>query len=119
MKIRDEWKHGVAERQRQSRRVPFMRAIRYEASEALPTDGFQYEPFSMAQRGEALSINISSGGVLLMMDWEPELERIIRLDVPTPVSLARTPTLTQVRWKRKAPYCDKTGLYFVGLKFIL
>lgn len=117
--MREEWKHSLAERQRQSARVPFMRAIRYEASEALPTDEYQHEPYTPARQGEALCINISSGGVLLMMDWDPQLERIIRLDVPTPVSPVRTPTLTQVRWKRKAPSGEKNGRYFVGLKFIV
>lgn len=117
--MREDWEFQLTETQRQSRRVPLMRVIRYEATEALATDDCLPQPCAGARYGEALSINISSGGILLMMDWDPDMGRILRLDVPTPVQVANTPTLTQVRWKRRTPYSNATCLYFVGLKFIV
>jgi len=40
--------------------------------------------------------------------------------VPTPISVAETPTLAEVRWTRKLPFGrnNSAGPYFVGLKFM-
>ncbi len=119
----EDWELPFLDSQRrQCRRVPLMRVIRYHASDAYESyDGSDCtdEEIIESRDGEALSINIGSGGMLLMMDWDPDLNRILKLDVPTPVNLARTPTLAQVRWKRKSPYRESDPLYFVGMKFVL
>jgi len=49
----------------------------------------------------------------------PAIEQVIKVYVPTPISVADTPTLAEVRWTRRLPF-GKTngGVYFVGLKFI-
>ena len=72
-----------------------------------------------AQSGKALSLNISSGGMLVLMDQAPAIEQVLKVYVPTPISIAETPTLAEVRWTRRLPF-GKTngGAYFVGLKFM-
>ena len=71
-------------------------------------------------QGKALSVNISSGGMLLVMQQAPGIEQVLKVHVPTPTSLAETPTLAEVRWTRKIPFGrhNGDGLYFVGLKFM-
>jgi len=73
------------------------------------------------RHGNALSLNICSGGMLLLMEGAPRMECVVKLHVPTPILNARTPTLAEVRWVRRLPYDDGgyQNLYFVGMKFIL
>jgi hypothetical protein len=70
--------------------------------------------------GKALSLNISSGGMLILMDQAPAVEQVLKVYVPTPVTIAETPTLAEVRWTRKLPFekMNGNGPYFVGLKFM-
>ena len=73
------------------------------------------------QEGKALSINISSGGLLLLMDQAPTTDTVLKVHVPTPITQARTPTLAEVRWVRRLPFMNgfQNFLHFVGLRFIL
>jgi hypothetical protein len=77
-------------------------------------------PGDIASGGKALSINISSGGMLVLMDHAPEVEQVLKVVVPTPTTSAGTPTLAEVRWTRKLPFgsLKGNGAYFVGLKFL-
>jgi hypothetical protein len=45
---------------------------------------------------------------------------VLKVYVPTPVTVAETPTLAEVRWTRKMPIGKPNGqgAYFVGLKFM-
>jgi hypothetical protein len=73
-----------------------------------------------AYNGKALSLNISSGGMLLVMDQAPSVEQVMKVYVPTPITAAETPTLAEVRWMRRLPFgkTNGNGAYFVGLKFV-
>jgi c-di-GMP-binding flagellar brake protein YcgR len=76
-------------------------------------------PAALTHSGKALTLNISSGGMLVLMEQAPAIEQVMKVYVPTPISKAETPTLAEVRWSRRLPF-GKTngGAYFVGLKFI-
>jgi hypothetical protein len=78
------------------------------------------EPSVSTHHGKALSVNISSGGMLILMDQAPAVEQVMKVYVPTPITAAETPTLAEVRWTRKLPFGRNNGggPYFVGLKFI-
>jgi hypothetical protein len=52
------------------------------------------------------------------MDQAPEVEQVLKVYVPTPITIAETPTLAEVRWTRKLPFGNGRGTYFVGLKFM-
>jgi hypothetical protein len=69
---------------------------------------------------EKRSLNISSGGMLVLMDPAPEVEQVLKVYVPTPISVAETPTIAEVRWTRKLPFgkTNDNGAHFVGLKFM-
>jgi hypothetical protein len=67
----------------------------------------------------ALLMNISSHGMLLMMEEAPETQQVMKVRVPTPTDVADTPTLAEVRWVRKMPFASHNNLYLVGLKFVI
>ena len=94
-------------------RFPLMRPVSYELSASLSEAGT-----GRSLIGTGLSINVGSGGMCLLMDREPDIQKVLRVHVPMPATLAKTPTLAEVRWKRQVPLA-RIGLYFVGLKFVL
>lgn len=94
-------------------RFPLMRPVSYERTEAFSEAGGLE-----GHNGMALSINVSSGGMCMLMDWGPQRQEVLRVHVPMPISLAKTPTLAEVCWKRPVPM-GREGLYFVGMKFVL
>ncbi|MCP9447113.1 MAG: PilZ domain-containing protein [Nitrospira sp.] len=108
-----EWPMKSDNHATHSERAALLRPIPYEMTS--PVD----EEVERGRR-KALSLNISRGGMLLMMDQAPKIEQVLKVYVPTPITIAETPTLAEVRWVRKVPF-GKTnggGPYFVGLKFI-
>ena len=106
-----EWP-TVPSQQQHSERVALLRPIPYEV-----TPSHEQEPAS-ERRGHALSLNMSSGGMLVLMDFVPSVERVLKVKVPTPLALVETPTLAEVRWVRKIPFDDQNGPALVGLKFL-
>jgi hypothetical protein len=109
-----EWEWPMTDSQKShSERAALLRPIVYEMT--TPVDA----PAASTYSGKALSLNISSGGMLVVMEQVPAIEQVIKVYVPTPISVADTPTLAEVRWTRRLPF-GKTngGVYFVGLKFV-
>ena len=93
-------------------RVAMLRPIPYEMTR--PAD----EPALSGREGKALSLNISSGGMLILMEQAPPVDQVLKVFVPTPVTVAETPTLAEVRWARRVPFGKGVGPYLVGLKFM-
>ncbi len=113
--IQTEWEWPVStDLQKHNERVALLRPISYEMTTPMG------EESELARSGKALSLNISSGGMLVLMDQAPEVEQVLKVLVPTPSSLAETPTLAEVRWTRRIPFSQPNThvTYFVGLKFI-
>lgn len=110
-----EWEWPMAESyESHSDRAALLRPILYEMTSPIEEDG-------LAMRsGKALSLNISNGGMLVLMDQAPEVEQVMKVYVPTPITIAETPTLAEVRWTRKLPFgkVNGNGPFFVGLKFM-
>lgn len=110
-----EWEWPIVDSQKShSERAALIREIRYEMTgppRALPMS---------TQCGQALSLNISSGGMLLLMDQSPEVTQVLKVHVPTPILLAGTPTLAEVRWTKRLPLGKPsgTGMFFIGLRFM-
>jgi hypothetical protein len=110
-----EWEWPMIDCQENHReRVALMRPIPYELTK--PVDG----PTMSAYEGKALSLNISSGGMLVLMEQAPDVDQVLKVYVPTPVTVAETPTLAEVRWARRLPFGKGNGAgpYLVGLKFM-
>lgn len=107
-----EWSEVTGERQRADR-YPLMRLVRYESSAPLVAEGQPSE-----EEGAGIALNVGNGGLCLLLDWAPEVQEVLRLHVPMPVSWAKTPTLAEVRWVRSLPFGYET-IYAVGLQFVL
>lgn len=110
-----EWEWPLATSQQDhGERITLLRAIPYEMT--APVE----DPASPVHHGKALSVNISTGGMLVLMDHAPDVEQVLKVYVPTPITMAETPTLAEVRWTRKLPFgrSNGTATYFVGLKFM-
>jgi len=113
--IQTEWEWPMTDSQKShSERAALLRPILYEMT--TPAEA----PAASAHSGKALSLNISSGGMLVLMDQAPTIEQVMKVYVPTPISAAETPTLAEVRWTRRLPFgkTNGNGTYFVGLKFM-
>lgn len=102
-------------------RVALMREIPFESTQSVEPEEPEEVPEAMhpARRGKALSLNMSPGGMLLLMDWMPDYEQVLRLQVPAGVQHLRTPTLAEVRWTREVPFPGPHSLCFVGIKFLV
>lgn len=109
-----EWDWPIAEDlQKHNERVALLRPIPYEITTQADEKG------DHVKTGRALSLNISSGGMLVLMDQAPRVQQVMKVLVPTPTNLAGTPTLAEVRWTRKLPFGSPNGgTHFVGLKFL-
>ena len=111
-----EWEWPMIDSQKShSERAALLRPILYEM-----TTPVEASAASSHNSGKALSVNISGGGMLVLMDQVPDVEQVLKVYVPTPISMAETPTLAEVRWTRKLPFGTPNGkgAYFVGLKFM-
>ncbi len=119
MVVSESWDWVVSQPGRQlSERIPLMREIPYETTSPIANQvGFPGD-YQDGQLRKALSINISSGGLLLLMERAPDVDRVVRIHVPTPINNARIPTLAEVRWVRRVPFSGAGDLSFVGLKFL-
>ena len=109
-----EWKIQETDEQHHDR-VALMRVIRYEMIHEVSKNR------DRGTTGRALSINISRGGMLILMDQEPAIDQPLRVFMPTPAGSVNIPTVVDVRWTRKLPLLTGTtrGVYFVGLRFVL
>lgn len=110
-----EWEWPIQDSHESHReRAALLRPIRYEVMVQECGGG------SLVNDGSALSLNISSGGMLILMEQAPKVEQVLKIYVPTPVAITGTPTLAEVRWTRMLPF-GRPGsctAHFVGIKFM-
>lgn len=97
---------------RRSERAAFIEYCPYEISESLGDDAMAIH------QGEALSVNISRGGMLLLMDQHPPVRQVLEIQLPTSTR-RETPRLVEVCWTRQIPIEDLDRRYLVGVKFLL
>lgn len=110
-----EWEWPIKDsHENHGERVALLRPILYEVTAS------ESGKSSAVKEGRALSLNISNGGILVLMGQAPDIEQVLKVYVPTPITMAETPTLAEVRWTRKLPFGKSVSqaAYFVGLKFM-
>lgn len=104
-------------------RMPLMRQVPYTLSLELGQHRFALtedeEGGNVEAGGTALSMNVSAGGMMVIMNGAPPTQHVLKVRVPTPINGIETPTLAEVRWSRKLPFPAPHSLYLVGLKFIV
>ena len=102
-----------SKRLKRTDRFPLVESCPFEIIESLDQE------LVVRHRGDALVVNISSTGMLLLMDQPPGLKQELRVQVPTPLSMVKTPARAEVRWTRKIPMDGTESRYFVGVRFLL
>lgn len=102
----------IRQLRRRAERVELLEPCPYEMSEDLGGGTI------VMHQGEALSINISSGGMLLLMDQAPQVDQVLKVHVPTPNKSTNSLALVEVRWTRPILAETPTSRYLVGVKSI-
>jgi hemin uptake protein HemP len=110
--ISDRNRLAAARNQRHSERIELVRRIPYTVTASPDEDIF------IDHHGSAVMINITSQGMLLMMEKAPETEQVMNVRVPTPSDPIAIPTLAEVRWTQKVALDERDDVYLVGLKFL-
>jgi hypothetical protein len=113
--VQTEWEWPITDSQKgHNERAALLRPIPYEMTASVEAQA------ESPQNGKVLSLNISSGGMLVLMEQVPDVNQVLKVYVPTPLTVAETPTLAEVRWARRVPFWQGTGTgpYLVGLKFM-
>lgn len=110
-----DWSGEWSNQQRRDR-FPLMREVYYEPSVPAGED-IVLERLGQ-QFSTGLTVNVGNGGLCLLMDRELKIREVVKIHVPMPITSVKTPTLAEVRWRRKLPF-ERNGIYVVGLKFLL
>lgn len=110
-----EWEWPIQDSHESHReRVALLRPVTYEIMAQVGMSSI------VVKEGKALSLNISSGGMLIIMDQAAKVEQVLKIYVPTPITITETPTLAEVRWSRVLPFGRSSSdtPHFVGIKFM-
>ena len=96
-------------------RMAFMRVIPFEAVDtARDADA----PVLSAWHGQALSVNLSQGGMLLMIEGQPAVRQRLRIGLRRNSTDELSSELVEVCWTRTVPALLQGSVYFVGVRFI-
>lgn len=98
-------------------RMAFMRVIPFEVLD----DARDVEadvPVLSARHGQALSVNLSQGGMLLMIEGQPAVRQRLRIGLRRNSTDELSSELVEVCWTRTVPALLQGSIYFVGVRFI-
>jgi hypothetical protein len=103
-------------------RYPLSQRVTFELSTPLTLQ----QP--LPEEAEADTQNVSEGGLCLVTERSLEESQIIKIKLPIPNVVAKTPTLAEVRWVKREPsdrlretvqpIKGQWGHYLVGLRFL-
>jgi len=96
---------------RRAERAAFMEYCPYELRESLGGDAIAIH------QGEALSVNVSKGGMLLLMDQHPPVQQVFEIQLPAFIK-GETPGRVEVCWTRQISLEDLGSRYLVGVRFL-
>ena len=111
--ISDRNRAAAGQNLRQSERIDMVRRIPYTLVTSNEPD------VSVDHQGMAVLVNITSQGMLVVMEKAPMPKQVMNVRVPTPSDPIAIPTLAEVRWTQKVRLDEKENVYLVGLKFII
>lgn len=97
---------------RKSARIPLLRHYPYELSKIAGNETVEFT------EGITLSLNISSGGMLLLMPWAPAERKPFELQTLFLTEGGRGRRLVEVCWTRELPVGVDVGVYLVGVRFL-
>lgn len=99
---------------RSNERLPLIRPCSYQLSRLVGGDAVELS------QGYAVTINISSGGLLLFMPLVPSERQVFEVQVPSMAAQeqeSRT-KLVETCWTRQLPMDADTTMHLVGVRFL-
>lgn len=99
-------------------RISLMGPIEYEV---VGGDSGAFSQRGVGTTGCALSLNMSPAGILVLMEWEPPVDQVLRVSVLAARRDASPLLFADVRWTRSLPLLRGQAsymVYFVGLRFL-
>ncbi len=93
-------------------RIALMETCPYEMSEAIGKESI------VMHQGDAISVNVSTGGMLLLMDQSPRVDQVLQVRVPRAAKAVSQVALAEVRWTRHLPIESGGSMYLVGVRFL-
>jgi hypothetical protein len=99
---------------RRAERTTLIRPCLYEMTES---DGRESV---MLHEGYALSVNVSSGGMLLLMPQPPQVHQVLEVATPScDNSKTPLPALVEVRWTKEVAVERDGSLCLAGVRFLV
>lgn len=104
---------ATPQNRRRPSRLPFLRFVTYDLGASETFDG-------NGQKGQAAAINVSEGGLCLLVNHLLREADIIRVELPLADVATTSATLAEVKWSKAVPWSqDDSPQYFVGIQFLL
>ena len=91
-------------------RIPMIGPCLYQLARFLGNETVDFS------EGYALSLNASSGGILLLMAQTPEKRQVFELHVPSPTKGESTIKLVEACWTRELLFGAAEKVYLVGVR---
>lgn len=106
----------ASQTRRRPSRLPFLRFITYGHSVADINDGHG----GNGHKSHAAAINVSEGGLCLLVHGPLQETDIIRVDLPLADVSTTSATLAEVKWIKPVPWSHPDDpQYFAGVEFLL
>lgn len=97
---------------RDGERVSCIRVCPYELTKLSSGDQVEYS------EGRAFSINMSSGGLLLLLPQAVGERQIFEIRVPSVADQKHSTKLVEVCWTRPLPVNVRNTMHFAGVRFL-
>jgi c-di-GMP-binding flagellar brake protein YcgR len=101
------------EDRRESDRITVMRPCPYEMTELINND------IAVLHRGSAVCLNMSEGGMCLLMPDAPKSAQVFSVLAPALRTKEPAARPVEVRWIRPSSPDEAERMYFVGVKFLV
>ena len=96
---------------RSSVRVPLVQPCPYELSTIRGTEAMDLS------QGQAFSVNVSGGGMLLLMSQAPKRKQVLEVRVPPTAGHKAGLKIAEVCWTASVPVREEGAMHLVGIRF--
>jgi c-di-GMP-binding flagellar brake protein YcgR len=97
---------------RDSERVSCIRACPYELTKFSGSDQVEFS------EGRAFTINMSFGGLLLLLPQTVDERQVFEITLPPVADKKRATKLVEVCWTRPIPVNNRTTMHLAGVRFL-
>ncbi|MGH7182952.1 MAG: hypothetical protein ACREJN_13365 [Nitrospiraceae bacterium] len=101
------------QKRRDSERLSSVQIYLYELTRFLNGSTIQL------REGTGYSINLSMGGMLLLLHEKVDRQQVFEIQVPPEMKREESTKLGEVRWTRLIPVDSCASMYLVGIRFLL